>query len=283
MTNDYHAGHLLETADGHYTSGRYEEAIAVYTAALRELPDDASVYCNRAECHLRLANYRQAVEDFEKAADLDTDEALGRFETALSLDDWHPFRSIYFGYASIDPYFWIIDYLQQSLFVFDPGSIKTHVQLGDAYRWLQEDSWMWNQFDEDSDENSPERYYDEALTIPPIDATDHYYKGKAYSRKGDSENAFACYSSAIELDVDYAPAYCDRAMLYIDKGDYEHADADLSESIRIDPNNGIYRYHRGMARMDHGDSDGARSDLSNALVLGYTSGKLQDALDKLSN
>ena len=174
MTEDHleRAGHLLETADGHYMSGRYEEAIAVYTAALRELPEDAGAYCSRAESHLRLANYHQAIEDFGKASDLDLDEALERFQTVLSLSDWHPFRRAYLGRASIDIYYWVIDYLQQSLFVFDAGSIQSHVQLGDAYAWAQEAFW------DQEDEHSPLLHYSEALTIPPTDATDYYYRGK---------------------------------------------------------------------------------------------------------
>ena len=36
-----------------------------------------------------------------------------------------------------DPYFWVIDFFLQSL-MFEPGSIKAHVQLGDAFDWFSQ-------------------------------------------------------------------------------------------------------------------------------------------------
>ena len=175
MTRDRpeRAGQLLETADGHLMSGHHEEAVAVYTAVLRELPEDARTYCSRAECHLRLADYRQAIEDFEKACDIDLDEALDRFQAVLSLDSWHPYRGVYVSRASIDIHYWVLDYLQQSLYVFDRSSIQSHVQLGDAYALAQHDVF-WDQ----EDENSPHYHYSEALSVPPTDATDYYYRGR---------------------------------------------------------------------------------------------------------
>ena len=272
------AGHLLETAAGHYMSQRYEEAIAVYTAALRELPEDAGTYCSRAECHLRLANYRQAIEDFERASDLDLEEALGRFQTVLSLSDWHPFKRVYSGRASIDIYYWVIDYLQQSLFVFDPGSIQARVQLGDAYAWAQETFW-----DQEDEESQQQRHYNEALAIPPVDATDYYYRGQAYSGMSDPQSAFDCYTTAIDLDPTYAPAYCDRALIHIDRGDCESAESDLTNAVKLDPKNGIYLYQRGMARLARGEVSGARGDLSKSLQLGYDNDRLRNAFESLNS
>ena len=171
----------------------------MYSQVIRLLPDDADAYCKRADCYLTLLFNREAIADFERAAELDMDRALDRFDDTVSFNDWNPFRGVYFGHAMVDPYYWVMDFLQQSLF-FEPGSIQAHVQLGDAYDSLQQ-THLWDK----CDENPAQRHYDEAPDYPPTDAVDYYCRGVAHSPRGDSEDALACYTSAIRLNPDYAP------------------------------------------------------------------------------
>ena len=229
--------------DRYHGCGRYEEAINEYGQVIRLLPDDAGAYCGRADCYLRLTQYREAIADFERAVELDSYSALARFENTLSFSDWNPFRRVYMGRAMSDPYYWVIDFLQQSLF-FEPGSIQAHVQLGDTYEWFSQ-THLWDE----CDENPAQSHYDEALASPPTDSIDYHYRGEAYSRKGDSDSALSCYSTAIDMDPGYAPAYKDRAMLHMGEARHESAAADWSNAVRVDPNNPSYSYQRGMSRI----------------------------------
>lgn len=45
--------------------GRYEEAAAVFTAALEQEPDNSSYLMSRGECHVAMNNYQEAIRDYE--------------------------------------------------------------------------------------------------------------------------------------------------------------------------------------------------------------------------
>lgn len=57
---------------GRFTAyiGNYQEAIQIYTDAIKQFPEEARLYRHRGHRHLTIRQYDQAVADFEKAAEL---------------------------------------------------------------------------------------------------------------------------------------------------------------------------------------------------------------------
>ena len=61
------------------------------------------------------------------------------------------------------------------------------------------------------------------------------------------------FGQAIELDPNYAPAYCDRGLALAVKGEADKALADLNTAIRLAPNGARSYLHRGFAYFQKGD------------------------------
>jgi tetratricopeptide (TPR) repeat protein len=63
----------------------------------------------------------------------------------------------------------------------------------------------------------------------------YYVRAAVYRLKGDSDQAIADYTKAIESNSRYADAYVSRGIVYQAKGDKDRAIADYTKAIEIDP------------------------------------------------
>ena len=95
----------------------------------------------------------------------------------------------------------------------------------------------------------------------------YYIRAGAYKAKGDSDQAIADYSKAIEANSHYADAYAGRGILYQIKGDDDHAIADYAKAIEIDPRNANAYVGRGMVYRLKGDNDHAIADYTQAIEI----------------
>jgi tetratricopeptide (TPR) repeat protein len=89
-----------------------------------------------------------------------------------------------------------------------------------------------------------------------------YYSQKAY------DEAIAEYTTAIEINPNYAKAYTKRGVAYASKGDNEQAEKDLSRAIELDPNNPNAYFERMMFyQILTGKEDAAQKDSDKYLQL----------------
>jgi tetratricopeptide (TPR) repeat protein len=72
----------------------------------------------------------------------------------------------------------------------------------------------------------------------PRDATALFNRGAAYLSKGDHDHAIADYTTVIQIDAAYSPAYYQRGVAYDRKGQYDQAIADFSKAVEINPRHG---------------------------------------------
>lgn len=63
----------------HYGDGRYNEAIADWTEAIRLKPDDAHAYVNRGLAYFQIGDYDRTLVDCDKSIQLNSDFALAYF------------------------------------------------------------------------------------------------------------------------------------------------------------------------------------------------------------
>ena len=75
--------------------------------------------------------------------------------------------------------------------------------------------------------------FDEAIRLDPRSANVFYYRGAAWSNKGEWDRAIADFDRAIRLRPTFAIAYRDRGQAKQAKGDKAGGAADLAEAERI--------------------------------------------------
>ena len=63
----------------------------------------------------------------------------------------------------------------------------------------------------------------ETILSHPNDAAAYHMRGTVLAKNGDTGQAIADYSKAIQLNPTYVPAYNSRAKAFVAKGDYERA------------------------------------------------------------
>jgi tetratricopeptide (TPR) repeat protein len=98
----------------------------------------------------------------------------------------------------------------------------------------------------------------------------YLYRGNTYYKSYENEQAIADYTSAIELDAEYATAYYNRASAYHNLGDYEQAIADYTSAIELDvkyTEDADFYFYRGLAYENLGDYKRAIADYTNAIEL----------------
>ncbi|HEY2728781.1 MAG TPA: tetratricopeptide repeat protein [Polyangia bacterium] len=83
--------------------------------------------------------------------------------------------------------------------------------------------------------------------------------------RGHDQEAFLNFQKASELDPKYMQARLNKAVVYLDCGDYKHARGELVEAVRIDPNDAEAEVALGVAARGAGKLDEARRAYERAL------------------
>jgi tetratricopeptide (TPR) repeat protein len=90
------------------------------------------------------------------------------------------------------------------------------------------------------------------LSEPAANAELYLKRGEDFSGTHQYDRAIADYTTAIQLNPEFAEAYNDRGFAYYLKGDVERAIADYTRAIELRPNYPKAYNSRGVAYMAHG-------------------------------
>ena len=153
--------------------GQTERAIEDYDKAIELNPEDATAYCNRGAAYAKLGQTERAIEDFDKAIELNPEDAAAYYNRGNAYDD-----------------------------------------LGQTERAIED--------------------FDKAIELNPEFAA-YYNRGNAYAKLGQTERAIEDYDKAIELNPEYATAYSNRAESLIRLGRLNEATADCRAAQRLAP------------------------------------------------
>ena len=91
--------------------------------------------------------------------------------------------------------------------------------------------------------------------------------GIEHAENGEYNFAINKFSTAIELDPDYAGSYCNRAITYYLKGEHEKAIEDYNTAIKHKPGYAEAYYNRGTAYGIKGKTDLAIKDFNKSIKL----------------
>ena len=137
---------------------------------------------------------------------------------------------------------------------YNPGSLKIHTNLGNAYSAL-------GMYEEAISS------YRKALEIDPDYATAHYNLGNAYDALGKREEAIRFYEKAIEIDPLYSKAYNNLGNIYSDSGEEGRAIELYKKAIEINPGYTDAHYNLGNGYKRAGDNKKAIDSYLRALAL----------------
>ena len=113
-----------------------------------------------------------------------------------------------------------------------------------------------------------------AIALRPTDAAGWYYRGAAFERLGQWNEALADFSKATELDAKFAAAWTGRGWAHMQLGQLEFALADHGKAIELDPKTALYWNNRGVSYLRLGRPTDALADCSKAIELDPTFARL---------
>ena len=190
---------------GYFELGRYDDAVAAYTAAIAGAPQMVAPYVNRARALERLRRPDEAAADYGQAIALDADAAdayLGRGvlllrhgESGRAIDD---FRAA----LRIEPD-WIAPRFNLGVALLNTGShAEAASQFAEVLRRNQEDAAAWMN------------------------------RGRALAALGDGD-AGPHFDAAIRLDPEWADAWFARGQFRDQQGEREAANADFLRAYEL--------------------------------------------------
>jgi tetratricopeptide (TPR) repeat protein len=224
---------------------RGTEAIEVAERAMALDPAGAFGYIGRGIARMGLGQTEAALEDFRRAVDLDSGNALARYSlgAALKAQDRDGERAI--------------AELRQALAI-NSSSLRWHQTLGMA-------------LEDAGDHGGAVEEFDAVLREQPDDAQALAFRSKALFALHRLDETIADATRVIELETDtriVALAYANRAAAWNAKGDTAQALADLNRVIESAPEIPASYAMRATLLMDQGDHAGAIADLMHAEHLG---------------
>ncbi|MFM6321010.1 MAG: tetratricopeptide repeat-containing serine protease family protein, partial [Microcystis panniformis] len=187
---------------------RYDEGLAAITQAI-DLAPRAVWYGNRGNLYREQQKYKLALDDYNKAIELNPNHAGAYYNRGLLYSDQKKYD------LALSDYDKAIE--------INHNYAEAYVNRGVLYR-LQEKYEL------------ALADYDKAIELNRNDAVAYYNRGNLYKNLQKYDSALADYNQAIKLNRNFANAYYNRGVLYIDLQKYDLALSDFSKAIEINRN-----------------------------------------------
>jgi protein O-mannosyl-transferase len=225
----------------HSNLGNYRQAIEDFTRAIQINPDYAESYYNRGRVQCYLGSYRQAIEDYTKAIEIkqsNADEYVGRG----------------IAYKSIGDYQRAIDDFNKAIEI-SPGYAHAYGNRGNAYSSLGK----YRQAIEE---------YSKAIRLKADSEESYYNRGTLYAMLGQNQLAIEDFDKAIGLNPRNIQAYNNRGLIYIRLGLNQQGLENFNEAIRLKPNYSDAYINRASVYLNQGDTLSGCRDAQKACELG---------------
>jgi tetratricopeptide (TPR) repeat protein len=205
--------------------GRYDEMVALTQKMLVLKPSDPQLWCQLANAHYYVRNYREALNAYESAFHLSEDsrwraiiaQGMGNIQ-ATHLDN-APAAIAYYEIAM----------------ALNPGDLESHLQLGLMY--FQQENYA-----------NAELVYKKALVLDAGNPRIHSNLGYLRWMAEDMDVAVAYYQKAIALDPVYEVPLNNLGVIYLDMlGKAKEALQLFEQSVEVAPEYALAHYNLGRA------------------------------------
>lgn len=234
---------LVDEGNALEDTGRIEEAMQCYLAAIRLSPNLASAHLGYGNILMMKGNWQGALDAYRTAIKHDPDYASAHNNMGyalLSLGQFDGAVASYRRLLEIKPDFPVahnnlgnalkgLGQLDNAVasyrraLEFKPDYVEAHYNLGVAVQGL-------GQLDE------AVAIYHQVLAIKPDSAEVHYNLGLALQHLGKFDGAVASYRRALAIKPDFAEAHCNLGSALKDLGQLDDAMASYRRALAINPN-----------------------------------------------
>ncbi|NQE05854.1 Photosystem I assembly protein Ycf3 [ANME-1 cluster archaeon GoMg1] len=219
---------------------QYERAIEDFNKAIELNPNLAVAYNNRGFAYHELKQYERAIEDHNKAIELNPNLSMA-----------YNNRGIVYG--ELEQHERAIEDYNKAIEV-NPKYVEAYNNRGIAYRELKQ----YERAIED---------YNKAIEVNPKYAMVYNNRGVAYGGLKQYEKAIEDFSKVIELNPKYAGAYYNRGVAYGKIKQYESAIEDYNKAIDLNPKDADAYNNRGNAYGKIKEHESAIEDYNKAIEL----------------
>ena len=221
--------------------GYWKNSITLFDHTLKVTDNNWFAYNNRGVAYGGLGNYRQAIEDCDRAIDIKPGYA-------------DAYNNRGFAYNGLGNYRQAIEDCDRAIEI-NPGYAEAYNNRGVAHNGLGN----YEQAIED---------LNRAIEIKLRIAEAYFNRGNAYSGLGNYRQAIEDYSRAIEIKPGYANAYHNRGVVYTYLGNSKQAFEDYDRAIEINPGYAEAYYNRALFYLKQGDNISGCRDAQKACALG---------------
>ncbi len=224
----------LKVGDQNGALDELNQAIEVNETSLND-PQSSALFNIRGGCQMNLGNLLEATNDFNKAIDINSNNASAYFNRGAC------------NYKNNDLQGAINDF-NKSIEI-NPNNAKAYFNLGNLY------------LDSEGEEEAIP-FYTNSIEVDPSNSDAYFNRGLAYEGNYDFEEAVVDFKKVIEIDPKRADAYYKLGdILYSEISNSEAESIKyLDKAIELDQTNAYAYFTRSKARNYLKDYEGALSD-----------------------
>ena len=267
--------------------GTGDTAIDGLTAAIRNTPNDASLYAQRATFYYQKEGYDEAIKDLKKALLIDSTNAEYYHLLAdVQLDYYRSFEAIQTiekvlriypesmpSLQKLSEFQYLLEQYNESIntanrmLKLDPQNADAYFMIGVNLRELDEpqkainalqrtvelnpdivDAWLiLGQMHAENDSPLAKRYFDSALEIEPENIEVLHAKAFYLMEQEQLEESIALFRNITRIDPQYDLAYFNVGLLYLDIDSIQNAYEQFQIVTKISPTNAKAYYYSGVA------------------------------------
>ncbi len=235
------AADYIKSAENHLDNKRYVEAKNDYDKAIELEPENAKAYNGRGNVHHEQRFEERAIADYTRAIQLNPNEANYYYNRGASYEIQDKLNLA------------ITDY--NEAIKLNPKSAESYLNRGIA-------------LDRQGNHDSAKIDFRKAIELDPKNSNAYNNLGIVYGNQGNYKLAIENYNKAIQLDSQNADAFHGRARLYGRQQKYSLAVADLSSVIKLNPKDHEAYSLRAWTYCTLGKKQLALADEKQAIALG---------------
>lgn len=218
----------------------YDAALENFNKAIDLNPNSADAYNWRGFTYAGLSNQQQALNDYDRAIELDPRLALAYSRRGVLRATNGDTQT---GLADCN-----------RAIELDANDARNFVNRGLVYLELDNSSNALADFNK-------------AIQVNPQLAIAYYNRAVIYRDAGEQQNALTDLNAAIDFDPKFPNAFQDRAEIRRELDDLQGADEDYGRAIELNPMLVDAYFERGLIRSELGNTEGALDDYSKVIEL----------------